>query len=212
MSETVSYEMRIIEGSKVIRQFASNLVELFSLLEGVVHKPFYIFRIYKSSNGSVLRSERLTCAAKKGGFVIKTVKEKTFTHKEEPTRPTFYTPPKKKISESEDIVEQISHELYPPHRFIPNKVGTLRDSAISKPTTVMRTPGTSGEEGVFRGPEEVAKLGTFRDSNKPALSRSTKIGEEIRMPRRGGSNSGAEVRRVAQEVPGRRSPRLKERR
>ena len=76
MESITLYEVRVIEKNEINRRFAKNLDQLFSLVKEVENKKCYVFKIYKSSEGNILSSERLDCKIRGNNFVIKTVKNK----------------------------------------------------------------------------------------------------------------------------------------
>ncbi len=220
MPTVVSYEIRVIGKGGINRYCTSDMSELFSIINRELDKEVLIFRTYKSSNGSIIRSERLSWVAKKQGFIIKTIKEKPYVRKEEAARPNFYIPPPKKISESSDIVEQISNKLYPALRIKPRGAVTPR-AQTSLGGEAVRAPSVIREGVFYRGekppvkplvsrepfPNKAVRLARVRQ--RAAVYHAIRKRDEAkREPRRAGKNNTGGARRIHQAVPGRRSPKL----
>ena len=78
MPSTVLYEVRTIEKNKIDRKYAKNLSEVFSLIKSARSKRIHVYKLHKSPDGEVLRSEELDCKIKGRSLVVKTIKIKPF--------------------------------------------------------------------------------------------------------------------------------------
>ena len=76
METTILYEVRTIEKGRIDQQFAKNLNQLFSLIVGVGDRKIYVYKIYKSLDGTILSSEKLDYKLHNKSFLIKKSRDK----------------------------------------------------------------------------------------------------------------------------------------
>ncbi len=99
MPPTTLYEIRIGEEDKLERRYAKNLIQLFSLLKELGPIRPQVHKVYKNSDGTILRSEKLDCQIKGKSFLIKIIPTKE-------VRPIPERPGHKVIPPTEEVIEK----------------------------------------------------------------------------------------------------------
>ena len=101
----ILYEIRIFIRGQVSRRFADNLEELSALVKNSQDKKCRIYRIYKSLDGTILKSEELRHHLFKNTLVLKTIKTKAYVPKK---TKAFVPKLKKSKGTQKEIVPAVS--------------------------------------------------------------------------------------------------------
>ena len=75
---TAQYEVRILEKSKISRQFVDTLAKVSELVKGAQDKQICIYKIQKSSEGDIVGSEELTYRLRNNMLIFKTKRIEPF--------------------------------------------------------------------------------------------------------------------------------------
>jgi hypothetical protein len=183
------YEIRTIVDSKVSRQTTTSLTELLSLLrDTVTGQRVYVFKIYKSPGGKVLKSEKLDYTMKAGRLGLKTLTEKPAVVRSYPVRPDYS---KEKFVVPPSVVGKPKNLFFRPPQISLDLPSMPRASAGSKDVKVLRPPSPPVVEGLRRrlpAPEPTAtRHGANQDMPKASSPvRAIKI-QKGGAPRRVGS-------------------------